>query len=280
MISFAWCLMHIPKTAGTTLASTLQWNYPPRLTLHQDLLERPIEDMEQIPLERRSSARLLRGHVPYGVHRFIPRRCEYMTVLRQPVSRAVSAYKHVLRRPGNELHEHVVREGMGLEEFIETYWGWQAGKPSDATTVQPARRPGRSQRPERSRAKSGAVPHSGPHRAVRGDPRTCPADSQAPRAPVRNEEREASLFPSRHGPWSSSAIANLSTSSCTSSHPNCSSGRWRDRECPSAWRLRRSRPWAPLPQWRVLEGPRNPCAGCPMPELGGVEPPTSRSQAD
>ena len=130
--------MHIPKTAGTTLASTLQWNYAPRLTLHQDLLDRPIEDMELIPLERRSSARLLRGHVPYGVHRYIPRRCEYITVLRQPVPRAVSAYKHVLRRPRNELHERVVREGMGLEEFIEACW---VGKRVSRQTRQLCNRP-------------------------------------------------------------------------------------------------------------------------------------------
>jgi hypothetical protein len=131
-------LMHIPKTAGTTLASTLQWNYAPRLTLHQDLLDRPIEDMELIPLERRSSARLLRGHVPYGVHRYIPRRCEYITVLRQPVPRAVSAYKHVLRRPRNELHERVVREGMSLEEFIEACW---VGKRVSRQTRQLCNRP-------------------------------------------------------------------------------------------------------------------------------------------
>jgi hypothetical protein len=135
---FCLVFLHIPKTAGTTLASTLQWNYPPHLTLHQDLLLRPIEDMELFPLERRSSARLLRGHVPYGVHRFIPSRCEYMTVLRQPVPRAVSAYKHVLRRPGNELHERVVREGMGLEEFIETCW---VGKRASRQTRQLCNRP-------------------------------------------------------------------------------------------------------------------------------------------
>jgi hypothetical protein len=115
-------LMHIPKTAGTTLASTLQWNYPPHLTLHQDLLGRPIEEIESIPIERRSSALLLRGHVPYGVHRYIPRPCEYVTVLREPVARAVSAYKHVLRRPRNELHDQVVGQGMGLEDFIVTHW--------------------------------------------------------------------------------------------------------------------------------------------------------------
>lgn len=130
--------MHIPKTAGTTLASTLQWNYPPRLTLHQDLLGRPIEEMELIPIERRSRARLLRGHVPYGVHRYIPRPCEYVTVLREPVARAISAYKHVLRRPENELHDQVVTEGMGLEDFIETHW---VGKRVSRQTRQLSNRP-------------------------------------------------------------------------------------------------------------------------------------------
>ena len=104
--------MHIPKTAGTTLASTLQWNYPPHLTLH--------------------------GHVPYGVHRYIPRPCEYLRVLREPVSRVVSTYKHVLGRPRNKLHDQVVGEGMGLEDFIATYW---LDKPVNRQTRQLSNRP-------------------------------------------------------------------------------------------------------------------------------------------
>jgi Sulfotransferase family len=118
-----YCLvfMHIPKTAGTTLASSLKWNYPPHLTLHYDLLGR-MKDIEKIPTEELSSARLFIGHLPYGVHRYIPRPCEYVTVLREPVARVISAYKYIRRTAHHGLHDRVVGDHIGLEEFIETFW--------------------------------------------------------------------------------------------------------------------------------------------------------------
>jgi hypothetical protein len=118
-----YCLvfMHIPKTAGTTLASSLQWNYPPRQTIHVDLLGH-VQDMEKVPLELRSRARLVHGHIPYGIHKYIPRQCEYVTILREPVDRVISAYKYVLRRPTHRLHDQVVGANIGLEEFVERFW--------------------------------------------------------------------------------------------------------------------------------------------------------------
>ena len=102
--------MHIPKTAGTTLYPSLQWNYPPHQTLHIDIPKNEMYRMEGVPLEYRSSLRLLHGHFAFGIHKYIPRSCRYVTVLREPVARVVSAYKHVLKRTGHEHHEQVVRE--------------------------------------------------------------------------------------------------------------------------------------------------------------------------
>lgn len=119
-----YCLvfMHIPKTAGTTLVSSLQWNYPTQLTLHLDLLGRPVEEMERVPSEKRSRLRLLHGHLPYGVHQYMPQPCRYITILREPVARVISAYKFVLKTRRHELHDQVVDDNIGLEEFIETFW--------------------------------------------------------------------------------------------------------------------------------------------------------------
>ena len=78
--------------------------------------------MEEVPLEYRSSLRLLHGHFAFGIHKYVPRSCRYVTVLREPVARVVSAYKHVLKRTGHELHERVVKGKIDLEEFIETFW--------------------------------------------------------------------------------------------------------------------------------------------------------------
>jgi Sulfotransferase family len=119
-----YCLvfMHIPKTAGTTLYPSLQWNYPPHQTLHIDIPKNEMHRMESVPLDYRSSLRLLHGHFAFGIHKYVPRSCRYVTVLREPVARVVSAYKHVLKRTGHEYHERVIKDRIDLEEFIETFW--------------------------------------------------------------------------------------------------------------------------------------------------------------
>jgi hypothetical protein len=115
------CLVfvHIPKTAGQSLHFAVLRNYPQNEKIHLNILDRPLdEEMERIPLDERSRARLLWGHVPYGVHEHIPRRCEYITILREPVDRVISVYKHILKSPAHVLHDRVVEAGIGLEDYV------------------------------------------------------------------------------------------------------------------------------------------------------------------
>jgi len=114
--------MHIPKTAGTTLYPSLQWNYRPHQTLHIDIPKNEMHRMQSVPLEYRSRLRLLHGHFAYGIHEYIPRTCRYVTALREPVARVVSAYKHVLKRTSHEYHDRVIKGRIDLEQFIETFW--------------------------------------------------------------------------------------------------------------------------------------------------------------
>jgi hypothetical protein len=114
--------MHIPKTAGTTLYPSLQWNYPPHQTLHIDIPKNELHRMDAVPLEYRTDLRLLHGHFAYGIHEYIPKPCRYVTVLREPVARVISAYKHILKRTTHEYHERVLRDRIDLEQFIERFW--------------------------------------------------------------------------------------------------------------------------------------------------------------
>jgi hypothetical protein len=124
------CLVfiHIPKTAGSTLSTSLMLNYPPHKSIRLDLIDRPAADIEsEISLEQRARARLLRGHLPYGVHRHIPRSCEYITVLREPVARVTSAYKFIVSNPAafsdHPLHDPQVGGRIGLERYLEAEGG-------------------------------------------------------------------------------------------------------------------------------------------------------------
>jgi len=116
--------MHIPKTAGSTLATALALNYRPTETIHVDLMDRPVEAFEAMTdPSARARARLVRGHFPYGVDRFMPRPCDYVTILREPVARATSAYKFILRNPRafrtHPLHDPRKAQRGGLEAYLE-----------------------------------------------------------------------------------------------------------------------------------------------------------------
>jgi Galactose-3-O-sulfotransferase len=114
--------MHLSKTGGSTVYPSLQWNYPPSRTLHIDIPRNRFDKMEGVPIDTRSNLLLVHGHFAYGIHKYIPRRCHYVTLLREPVARVISAYKFILKRTDHELHHRVVEERIDLEEFIERFW--------------------------------------------------------------------------------------------------------------------------------------------------------------
>jgi hypothetical protein len=108
--------LHIPKTGGVTLRRTLKWKYSPLLS--DETLTKPIETLEQVPLSARAQARVLSGHLHYGAHEYIPRECDYITLLREPVARVVSSYHYILGHPKHALHADLVRSSEPLEEFL------------------------------------------------------------------------------------------------------------------------------------------------------------------
>jgi hypothetical protein len=121
--------LHIGKTAGTSLRRILHrqfrsseilrvetpWRNPSRLRREETL-----DYFAGLPEERRSGARLIEGHVIFGLHRSVPRPSTYITLLRNPVALTISQYNFVLRRPRHWLHERVVSEAMTLEDYVKS----------------------------------------------------------------------------------------------------------------------------------------------------------------
>jgi hypothetical protein len=127
--------LHVPKTGGQTIESSLLRNFAQSERIHLDTLDRPLDEaMNGIPLEKRLIARLLWGHIPHGVHLYMPQRCEYVTILREPIARVVSGYKYIIRTPEHGLHDRLIAEAMSLEEYLEA--GIDEGATENAQTRQ------------------------------------------------------------------------------------------------------------------------------------------------
>lgn len=111
--------LHIPKTAGTTLRSILDREYGRKRTFLIDGDNSPKSIPEHIPVESLQKITLVSGgHLFFGIHRSIPSPSTYFTILREPVSRVVSHYYHVLGTKWHRLHELVTSRRMSLEDYV------------------------------------------------------------------------------------------------------------------------------------------------------------------
>ena len=119
----ALIFLHIPKTAGTTLNRIIEWQYSPFaiFTMDPHRIRATAERFKRLPEARRRHLQVVRGHLFYGIHEFLPQGATYITMLREPVARLLSAYYFVLRRPLNPLHRKLKRERLGVEDCIRLF---------------------------------------------------------------------------------------------------------------------------------------------------------------
>jgi hypothetical protein len=119
----ALIFLHIPKTAGTTLNRIIEWQYSPFeiFTMDPYRIRATPERLKRLPERRRRRLRMVRGHMLYGVHEYLPQGASYFTMLRDPVARAISTYYFILRRPLNPLHRKVKGERLGIEDCIRMF---------------------------------------------------------------------------------------------------------------------------------------------------------------
>jgi Galactose-3-O-sulfotransferase len=116
----ALIFLHVPKTAGTTLNRIIDWQYDPRLifTVDPHRIRATIGHFSALPESRRRRLQAVRGHVPYGVHELLPQGATYITMLRDPVTRLLSSYYFILRRPLHPLHRRMKRGHLSPEDLM------------------------------------------------------------------------------------------------------------------------------------------------------------------
>jgi hypothetical protein len=119
--------LHIGKTGGWTLRQILYRNVrpdrvmrvrPPADRPRGFLNEEPLRAFATLPEAERARPRLLVSHMIFGIHEFVPRPSAYITLLRDPVARTISQYRHVLRTEHHRLHAAAVSGGLTLERYV------------------------------------------------------------------------------------------------------------------------------------------------------------------
>lgn len=110
--------LHIPKAAGSTLRSIIDRHYPQQVIYKLYGPQTLIDTFINLPEESRNRIRVLQGHIPFGLHKYLNVPVNYLTMLRDPVERVISFYYWILENREESLYE-IVR-GMSLSNFADS----------------------------------------------------------------------------------------------------------------------------------------------------------------
>jgi hypothetical protein len=112
--------LHIPKTAGSTLNGIIdhQFKRTATFTRHPHFSQEFNDEFKKLSEAQRERIRLVKGHMFFGLHEFLPQPAAYITMLRDPVDRIISYYYHTVRHPNYEkVYNNVVSRHMSLKDF-------------------------------------------------------------------------------------------------------------------------------------------------------------------
>ena len=127
--------VHIPKAAGSTLRQIIRRQMPrgndltmyfigikPGRTRADGVVEssalEDIERLRHLTDDERAQIVCVLGHLPFGIHEFLPPGFEYITMLRNPVERIISDYYYILRRPTHRLYQAIQSRQISLEQYV------------------------------------------------------------------------------------------------------------------------------------------------------------------
>jgi hypothetical protein len=108
---------HIPKTAGTSVHKEV---FVPNISPEKRRSPRGARDA----IWNRKPFQYMRGHMPYGFHRFFPevKSPLYFVILRDPIERAISYYYNILYPRGSKnVPDHPEFEVARTHELVEFY---------------------------------------------------------------------------------------------------------------------------------------------------------------
>lgn len=115
--------LHLPKTAGTTLNRLIEWEYPLREMYSVDpvLYEWSSARLRKLSERRLRKTRMFKGHMFFGLHEVLPQPATYITVLRDPVERVLSAFYFMRSYKLHPLYWKLRKEKWTVEEFVQRY---------------------------------------------------------------------------------------------------------------------------------------------------------------
>lgn len=108
--------IHVPRTGGTTLHRMLNTHYRGS-TVHIASLGQ-LHKFQALPEAERARCRFVHAHIGFDLERVFGPPYQYITFLREPVSRVVSTYHYIRKTPEHTHHQTVAGQNMSLLDYI------------------------------------------------------------------------------------------------------------------------------------------------------------------
>ena len=112
--------IHVPKAAGTTLNRLIEWEYPLLKVYSVDpyFFRWSRAHLWRLSKDRLKRFSVFKGHMMFGLHEILPQPATYITILRDPVDRVMSAFHFMRNYKLHPLYWKFRRENWALEDFV------------------------------------------------------------------------------------------------------------------------------------------------------------------
>jgi hypothetical protein len=116
----ALIFVHMFRSGGTTINRVMDWEYSPNriFSLNGRYCRWAYKKLTQLPPSTLVKMQVVRGHMPFGVHRLLPQPSTYMTILRDPVERILAEYFAGLVRRTHRQHRTIRK--LNISDFVAT----------------------------------------------------------------------------------------------------------------------------------------------------------------
>ncbi|PIR69970.1 MAG: hypothetical protein COU47_00870 [Candidatus Niyogibacteria bacterium CG10_big_fil_rev_8_21_14_0_10_46_36] len=113
--------LHIVKGGGVTFQRVIARAFPERAAVRTKLLEDgTMWGFSGLSQQEKDSIKFLWGHIPFGAHTYFSRPVNYVTMLREPISRVVSFYYAAQEKKASPYKADQMAKDISLREFIES----------------------------------------------------------------------------------------------------------------------------------------------------------------
>ena len=115
--------LHVPKAGGSTLHKIIESQYPQKAihdVKHYHEQDEKVKALKALPEDVRSKLRVIKGHMPFGLHEYISQPYTYISFMRDPIKRIVSHYYYAKSRQGHYLYDHIINNKMSLLDYANS----------------------------------------------------------------------------------------------------------------------------------------------------------------